>query len=238
MKDLRQIVLDTETTGLDSKSDRIVEIGCVEVINRKLTHVNYHQYINPEMAMPAGAFDIHGISDEYLADKPIFSSITSEFIEYVRGAELIIHNASFDIAFLDMELQRVDPGLGKMSDYCEITDSLATARELHPGQRNTLDALATRYSIDNSHRKLHGALLDSEILAEVYLLMTGGQSSLSLEQDVDLNSASNSQYSVDMTTLDLPVIKANPDEVEAHKVILNEIKEKAEEPALWAKFSN
>jgi len=238
MKDLRQIVLDTETTGLESKSDRIVEIGCVEVINRKLTHVNYHQYINPEMAMPMGAFEVHGISDEYLADKPIFSLIASEFIEYVRGAELIIHNASFDIAFLDMELQRVDPSLGKMSDYCEIIDSLATARELHPGQRNTLDALASRYSIDNSHRTLHGALLDSEILAEVYLLMTGGQSSLSLDQDIDLNASDgNSQFSVDMSKMNLPVIMPSEVEAEAHRIILDEIKMKSSEPALWSKYS-
>ena len=199
MNDLRQIVLDTETTGLNPASDRIVEIGCVELLNRRLTHVNYHQYINPQMAMPLGAYEVHGLDDEFLSDKPVFESIYSEFIQYVSGAQLIIHNASFDISFLDAELNRLDPSLGKMSDYCEVIDSLATARELHPGQRNDLDSLAKRYSIDNSHRKLHGALLDSEILADVYLLMTGGQSSLSLDMEVELGSkesGSNSDVSL------------------------------------------
>ena len=238
MNDLRQIVLDTETTGLNPGVDRIVEIGCVELVNRRLTHVNYHQYINPQMAMPLGAYEVHGLDDDFLADKPLFEGICAEFLEYVRGAQLVIHNASFDISFLDAELNRLDPSLGKMTNYCEIIDSLAKARELHPGQRNDLDSLAKRYNIDNSHRKLHGALLDSEILADVYLLMTGGQSSLSLDHEVRLSAQENdAQKRVNIENFNLPVVMADETELSAHQQILLEIEKNGAEPAMWAKFS-
>jgi len=239
MEVLRQIVLDTETTGLSPETDRIVEIGCVELINRRLSYVNYHQYLNPEMAMPLGAYEVHGLDDEFLSDKPLFADSVQAFLEYVRGSELIIHNASFDIGFLDAELKRVDPNLGVMADYCQVIDSLAVARELHPGQRNDLDSLAKRYTIDTSHRKLHGALLDSEILADVYLLMTGGQSALSLDEEVDLSAKqSDAALNLDVQQLNLPVIKANETELQSHSEILNEIEKTSAEPVIWAKYSS
>lgn len=238
MSDLRQIVLDTETTGLSPENDRIVEIGCVEMVNRRLTAVNFHEYINPQMAMPQGAFDVHGLGDEFLADKPLFSAVSASFLDYIKGSQLVIHNASFDIGFLDAELRRLDPDLGKISDYCEVIDSLAKARELHPGQRNDLDSLAKRYSIDNSHRTLHGALLDSEILAEVYLLMTGGQSALSLDEKTaaDSNLLSNANK-VDISKFILPVIKANDEELSAHNQMLLEIEKACDSSSLWQKIN-
>lgn len=233
MSDLRQVVLDTETTGLSPENDRVVEIGCVEVINRRLTSVNYHEYLNPQMPMPQGAFDVHGLSDEFLADKPLFSSVCSSFLDYIKGSQVIIHNASFDVGFLDAEMQRLDPSLGKFSDYCDVVDSLATARELHPGQRNDLDSLAKRYTIDNSHRTLHGALLDSEILAEVYLLMTGGQSALSLDEKVSTDSSGSKKVQIDMTGLHLPIIHADENELAAHKSMLTDIEKVSGGASLW-----
>lgn len=236
MNNLRQVVLDTETTGLSPNNDRIVEIGCVELVNRRLTYANYHQYINPEMAMPKGAFDVHGLSDDFLSDKILFADVCESFLEYVKGSQLIIHNAGFDIGFLDAELQRLDPGLGRMSDYCEVIDSLATARELHPGQRNDLDSLARRYTIDNSHRTLHGALLDSEILAEVYLLMSGGQSDLSL--DDEQSDSLGVKVRIDVSGLTLPVIRANEDELAAHQSMLVDIEKDSGAASVWSKLNN
>ncbi len=236
MSELRQVVLDTETTGLSPDNDRIVEIGCVELVNRRLTYTNYHQYINPQMAMPQGAFDVHGLSDEFLSDKPLFADICHSFLEYVKGSQLIIHNAGFDIGFLDAELHRLDPSLGKMADYCEVIDSLATARELHPGQRNDLDSLARRYTIDNSHRTLHGALLDSEILAEVYLLMTGGQSALSLDEDMSAKASEGKKIQIDISALDLPVIIANEQELSEHQKMLSDIEKASGGASLWSKL--
>ena len=233
MADLRQIVLDTETTGLNARDDRIVEIGGVELINRRLTQNNYHQYINPEMVMPQGAFDVHGLSDDFLADKPLFINIYRSFLDYVKDSQLIIHNAAFDVAFLNEEFQRVDPGLGKIEDYCEVIDSLATARELHPGQRNNLDALAKRYNVDNSHRTLHGALLDSEILAEVFLLMTGGQSALSLEETSRTNVAGEAQKSIDYSNFNIPVLEASEEEVAAHLLMLTDIEKTSGKASIW-----
>jgi len=178
---VRQVVLDTETTGLDARTERIIEIGCIEMVNRRITHRTFHEYINPMMVVGQGAIDVHGITNEFLSDKPLFADVVYPFLDFVRGAELVIHNASFDIGFLNMEMQNFDPALGKLEDYCTVVDSLAMAREIFPGQRNDLDTLAKRYGVDNSHRKLHGALLDSEILADVYLLMSGGQHDLELE---------------------------------------------------------
>jgi DNA polymerase-3 subunit epsilon len=178
---MRQIVLDTETTGLEpSEGHRIIEIGCVELINRKLTGNNYHRYLQPDREIDEGAIEVHGITNEMLADKPRFGDIADEFVEFIRGAELIIHNAPFDVGFLNHELKLVGNDHGRIADLCGVVDTLVMARRLHPGQKNNLDALCKRYDIDNSHRELHGALLDAEILADLYLSMTGGQTALSL----------------------------------------------------------
>ncbi len=176
---MRQIVLDTETTGLEtSLGHRIIEIGCVELVNRRLTGNHYHQYINPEREIDSGAQEVHGISSEFLADKPVFASIVDEFMAFIDGAELVIHNAPFDIGFINHELKLNGSKYRRVEEYCGVVDTLAMARQKHPGQRVTLDALCKRYAVDNSARTLHGALLDSEILADVYLLMTGGQTNL------------------------------------------------------------
>jgi DNA polymerase III subunit epsilon len=176
---MRRIVLDTETTGLDpAQGNRIIEIGCVEIVGRKLTGRHYHQYINPERDSEEGALAVHGITSEFLADKPLFAQIAESFLAFVDGAELIIHNAPFDIGFLDHELSRVHGTGFSIAAKCAITDTLVMAKERHPGQRNNLDALCKRYDVDNSQRELHGALLDAEILADLYLVMTGGQVSL------------------------------------------------------------
>ncbi len=177
----RQVILDTETTGLNARTgDRIIEIGCVELINRQLTGQSFHRYVNPQRAVEAGALKVHGITDEFLADKPLFVAIADEFLDYIRGAELVIHNAAFDVEFLDEELRRLNRGL--LNDYVgSVHDTLRQARELHPGRKNSLDALCERYQIDNRQRTLHGALLDATLLAEVYLSMTRGQDSLAIE---------------------------------------------------------
>lgn len=217
---MRQIVLDTETTGLEpSDGHRIIEIGCVELVNRKLTGNHYHQYIKPDREVDEGAIEVHGITNEFLADKPTFDEIAVQFLEYIDGAELVIHNAPFDVGFIDHELKLYDPSKGKTTDYCTVLDTLVLARQMHPGQRNSLDALCKRYAIDNSHRDLHGALLDSEILADVYLRMTGGQTNLTLGRQ---SAASNESGEVQIRKLSkdrpaLKVIKATNDELKAHQ---------------------
>lgn len=179
--DKRQIVMDTETTGIDPKQGhRIIEIGCVELINRRLTGRHYHQYICPDRRVDPEAVAVHGITDEFLIDKPRFAQVVDDFIDFVDGAELVIHNAPFDVGFLDAELSWLRPARPPISTRCGVLDTLKMAREMFPGQRASLDALCKRYGIDNSHRTLHGALLDSEILADVYLYMTGGQTDLNL----------------------------------------------------------
>lgn len=179
---MRQIILDTETTGLDpARGHRIIEIGCVELVNRRLTGKHYHQYLQPDREVEAGAFEVHGISDKFLEDKPRFSDVANEFMAFIKGAELIIHNAPFDVGFINAELSALGQNYGTVIDHCSVVDTLAMARQLHPGQKNNLDALCKRYSIDNSQRDLHGALLDAEILADVYLAMTGGQATLLLD---------------------------------------------------------
>ncbi len=235
---MRQIVLDTETTGLDPKSGhRIIEIGCVELVNRQLTGNHYHQYINPEREIDAGALAVHGISNEFLADKPLFSKVIDEFMQFVDGAELIIHNAPFDVGFLDHEMRLHNRKLGKLTDYCTIFDTLTYARKKHPGQKNSLDALCKRYDIDNSHRDLHGALLDAEILAIVYLAMTGGQSSLfgQDEQPTTMQRATSEQHVVKKTVaaeiIDLTVLPANEEELQAHQLRLEALQEKGQ--CLW-----
>ena len=183
MSQSRQIVLDTETTGLEVENHRIIEIGCVELRNRRRTDRHFHQYLNPEQDVEEGAYQVHGISRAELAGKPLFRDIARDLIEFLKGGEVIIHNAAFDEGFIDKELARIGPEWGRLRDHCTIMDSLALARELHPGQKNSLDALCVRYAVDNSTRDLHGALLDARILADVYLAMTGGQSSLLLEEE-------------------------------------------------------
>ena len=184
---MRYILLDTETTGLETSQDhRIIEIGCVELIDRHITDNSWHHYINPDREIDAGAFEVHGISNESLQDKPRFGDIAQDFLDYINGAELIIHNAPFDVGFLDHEFSKLDKGFRTISQFCTVLDTLVMARQKHPGQKNNLDALCRRYEIDNSQRSLHGALLDARILADVYLAMTGGQTALGLD-DSDLN---------------------------------------------------
>ena len=176
---MRQIILDTETTGLShEQGHRIIEIGCVEMVNRRLTGKNFHEYINPERDIDEGAQAVHGITRDFLENKPVFAQIAEDFMAFVNDSEIIIHNAAFDKGFINAELKRLNSVWKPLQDYCRITDTLALARQMHPGQRNSLDALCKRYSIDNSHREMHGALLDSHLLARVYLAMTGGQATL------------------------------------------------------------
>ena len=215
----RQLVLDTETTGLEpSQGHRIIEIGVVEMIDRRLTGNNFHIYLQPDREIDAGAIEVHGITNEFLADKPRFEDIAEELANYLRGAEVIIHNAPFDVGFIDAEYQRMENGL-TMESLCEVIDTLVMAREMHPGQRNSLDALCGRYDVDNKHRTKHGALLDSEILADVYLAMTGGQKSLGWEADDDKEGDSNTKgiRRVNREGLSLRVLKANADELAAHE---------------------
>ncbi len=234
---MRQIVLDTETTGLEvAQGHRIIEIGCVELVNRKLTGNHYHQYINPHRAIDQGALEVHGITSEFLADKPAFETISAAFIEFVQGAELIIHNAPFDLGFLDSELQRLSPSKGSVVDRCTVIDTLVMARSKHPGQRNSLDALCQRYEVDNSQRDLHGALLDAEILADVYLAITGGQTALQLSgSGNDQNGQSRMEPIVRLSDNRelLPVIKATRAELTAHEIQLEAIAAVSGGKVLW-----
>jgi DNA polymerase-3 subunit epsilon len=222
---MRQIVLDTETTGLETAhGHRIIEIGCVEMINRRLTGNNYHQYIQPEREIDEGALQVHGITQEFLADKPKFAAISDDLLAYLGNAELIIHNAPFDIGFLNCELQMVQGEHFNLMNQCEVLDTLAMARQKHPGVRNSLDALCKRYEVDNSSRELHGALLDSEILADVYLAMTGGQSSLSLDASEDVGRIGKSTIKrIDSDRPPLPVINPTADELAEHQQYLNKL---------------
>ena len=225
---MRQIVLDTETTGLEPKQGhRIIEIGCVEIVNRRLTENTYHQYIQPDREIDEGAYEVHGISNEFLADKPRFVDVVEDFIAFVNGAELIIHNAPFDIGFLDHELAMLDPVWGKMSDHCRITDSLVMARKKHPGQKNNLDALCKRYEVNNARRELHGALLDAELLAEVYLSMTGGQEALALSAEgrESQEGVVSPVRRIDSNRPPLSVIRATVEELEAHQERLGKLGE-------------
>ncbi len=188
---MRQIVLDTETTGLEvSQGHRIIEIGCIELVNRRVTGNHWHYYVNPDREIDSGAFEVHGINSEFLQDKQHFAELAGEFHKYVAGAELVIHNAPFDIGFLNHELSLLDPPMAALQESCSILDTLLLARQKHPGQKNNLDALCKRYGIDNSNRSLHGALLDARILADVYLAMTGGQTSFGLEAEQGTDTGS------------------------------------------------
>lgn len=228
---MRQIVLDTETTGLEpSQGHRIIEIGCVELVNRRHTRRNFHQYLQPDREIDEGAIEVHGITNEFLADKPRFSDIVEDFLTFIKGAELVIHNAPFDVGFINHELKRLDGGPGCLEDHCTVLDTLALARRLHPGQKNNLDALCRRYDIDNSNRELHGALLDAEILADVYLTMTGGQTSLSLEGQEAERTGSGAQAirRLDPGRPRLAVVRATAEELEAHRRYLESIAADAE----------
>jgi DNA polymerase-3 subunit epsilon len=234
---MRQVVLDTETTGLQpEQGHRIIELGCVELVNRRLTGRTFHQYLNPEREIDPGAIEVHGLSAEFLADKPLFADVAKDFVEFVEGAELIIHNAPFDVGFLDHELRRLRPSWRQIADFCPVLDTLVLAREMHPGQRNSLDALCKRYEVDNSARELHGALLDARILADVYLAMTGGQADLSLDAGVSSSpGASRIERRVDRAGLDLVVIPASPAELAAHEAALDRIEAVAGE-TVWRRL--
>lgn len=231
----RQVVLDTETTGLNpQEGHRIIEIGCVELLNRRLTGKRFHAYINPDRIIDDGAIEVHGITNEFLQDKPQFADVAEDFIAFIRDAELIIHNAPFDVGFINHEFALLNNNTGTVTDYSQVFDTLSYARKKHPGQRNSLDALCKRYGIDNSHRDLHGALLDAEILADVFLLMTGGQSSL-LDEGAAAMGAAGSQQTIVRLSAERPalaVIRCNADELQAHLQRLEAI-EKASGTCLW-----
>ena len=232
---MRQIVLDTETTGLEpSEGHNIIEIGCVEMFNRRVTGKTYHQYIKPERDVDEEAVQVHGITNDFLEDKPKFSEVMDEFIEFVRGAELIIHNAPFDIGFLDTELERNNYP-ERMENFCLVTDSLKMARKKHPGQKNNLDALCSRYGIINSHRELHGALLDSEILADVYLALTGGQTNLSLNADSDDGNDGGSSIRRLTGADDLPIVELMEEDLQAHTAFLEMLDKKSGGECVWNK---
>ena len=242
--DKRQIVLDTETTGLEvNQGHRIIEIGCVEMVNRRITGRHYHQYIHPQRDIDAGAMEVHGITLEFLAGKPTFEEVATEFAQFVEGAELLIHNAPFDVGFIDAELDRLDSDIPPLAELCSVLDTLQMARHKHPGQRNNLDALCQRYEIDNTSRTLHGALLDAEILAEVYLAMTGGQASLGLGADgSDASGSGIGDPDVAIRRLPadrspLTVLRASSAELERHEAKLQELDQSAGE-ALWRKSAN
>ncbi|AQT59559.1 DNA polymerase III subunit epsilon [Cellvibrio mixtus] len=234
---MRQIVLDTETTGLEtSQGHRIIEIGCVELFNRRLTGRHYHQYIKPEREIDAGAQAVHGISNAMLEDKPVFARIADEFLNFIGDAELVIHNAAFDIGFINYELNLLRPGFGSITDRCHVVDTLLMARAKHPGQKNNLDALCKRYGVDNSQRELHGALLDAEILADVYLLMTGGQTALSLGGNQSKEEGGDDQNQIRRLPSGrkpLPVIAASSDELELHQQKLAAIAKASGDNCVW-----
>jgi DNA polymerase-3 subunit epsilon len=232
---MRQIILDTETTGLEpAEGHRIIEIGCVELVNRRYTRRHFHHYINPERDVERGALEVHGLDNDFLAKQPRFDEIAPQFLEFVRDAELVIHNAEFDIAFLDAELERLGGAHGTIRDCCSVLDTLSMARQMHPGQRNSLDALAKRYDVDNSKRELHGALLDAQILAEIYLAMTGGQVSLSLDAGTAVEHGdARSWVAVERDGLTLCVVTASDEERAAHDAMLERMREHRGGPVLW-----
>ncbi len=225
---MRQVVLDTETTGLEiAEGHRIIEIGAVELVDRRVSGRHFQHYINPQREIEDGALQVHGITREFLSDKPLFGEVLEDLLAFIDGAELIIHNAEFDLAFLDMEMAALDPPGAPLAETCAVVDTLEIARELHPGQRNSLDALCRRYEIDNSHRTLHGALLDAEILADVYLAMTGGQTDLGLGFESLQNGGGIADAAGKSFEGSLVVLRAAASDRAAHERRLREIKEKA-----------
>jgi DNA polymerase-3 subunit epsilon len=222
---MRQIVLDTETTGLEvTQGHRVIEIGCIELKDRRPTGRTFHRYLCPEREVEPGALAVHGITNEFLSGQPRFAEVAEEFLEFVRDAELVIHNAAFDVGFLDAELARVGGAAQRIVEACQVLDTLALARQLHPGQRNSLDALCRRYGVDNSRRDLHGALLDAQLLSEVYLAMTGGQGALTLEADeAGAVAGGPAAARVERGSLRIAVIRATPAELEAHERALDAV---------------
>ncbi|MHB8741547.1 MAG: DNA polymerase III subunit epsilon [Sulfuricaulis sp.] len=242
---MRQVILDTETTGLEpAEGHRIIEIGCVELINRRASTTRYQQYVNPGREIDAGAMEVHGITDEMLVDKPNFVDIAEDLLEFIQGAELIIHNAPFDIGFLNNELSLMVKGKSprRIEDFCTVVDTLKLARTMHPGQKNDLDSLCKRYNVDNSQRTLHGALLDAEILADVYLAMTGGQTGLFEDSHSPMKAISNTTVTPsDIRRLDpsrpkLLVISATAEELSAHQAWLDELDKKSGGKCVWKKL--
>lgn len=239
---MRQVVLDTETTGLDtSQGHRIIEIGCLELVNRRKTGRTFHHYIQPDREVDAGAMEVHGITNEFLQDKPRFADLVDEFLEFIRGADLVIHNAPFDVGFIDYEFQLLERDMPTVADVCSVTDTLVMARGMYPGQRNSLDALCRRHDIDNSHRELHGALLDAEILADVYLAMTGGQTALSLGgEDEDERSGNGPavrgprRLAADRPRL--RVVQPTTGEEEAHQAWLERLDKAAGGSCVWRRL--
>jgi DNA polymerase-3 subunit epsilon len=235
---MRQIVLDTETTGLEpERGHRIIEIGGVELVNRRFTGNDFHRYFNPGRDIDAAALEVHGLTAEFLSDKPKFEDIAAELLDYLAGAELIIHNAAFDVAFLNHELDRCKRQ--PLTDCCAgVLDSLRMAKDLHPGKRNGLDALCERYQIDNSARTLHSALLDARLLAEVYLCMTRGQESLMMEVEVPASAAAVAEAAAALGALDLVIVRATDDELAQHVALLEEIQRASKGACLWRKLEN
>lgn len=234
---MRQIVLDTETTGLDAaRGHRLIELGCVELLSRRPSGSHFHRYLNPERDIDAGAQAVHGISIEFLADKPRFADVVVEFLDYVRGAELIIHNAAFDVGFIDAELARLGPEFGRLRDHATILDTLALAREMYPGQRNSLDALCKRLDIDNSHRELHGALLDAEILADVYLALTAGQGALDFANDAETPQTQVATLQVSAERPTVRVVLADAAELAAHDSRLAAIDKASKGACVWRRL--
>ncbi|HEB57806.1 MAG TPA: DNA polymerase III subunit epsilon [Gammaproteobacteria bacterium] len=237
---MRQVVLDTETTGLEpSQGHRIIEIGCVELINRRVTDNRYHQYINPEREVDEGAVQVHGLTNEFLADKPLFADIAEDFLRFIKGAELIIHNAPFDVGFIEHEFRLLRGKGWSLDGHCNVLDTLAMARRMHPGQKNNLDALCRRYEVDNAHRELHGALLDAEILADVYLLMTGGQARLSLEGEGSGDAGMPRVSEIRRLPAErspLPVIAPSEAELAAHAEMLARVAKAHGGPGVWQRL--
>ncbi|MEX0729746.1 MAG: DNA polymerase III subunit epsilon [Aquisalimonadaceae bacterium] len=235
---MRQIVLDTETTGLEvSQGHRIIEIGAVEILHRRKTGRTFHQYLQPDREVDPGAFEVHGISDEFLRDKPRFRDVADDFLAFIQGAELIIHNAPFDVGFIDSEFRLLEQDISPVNQLCGVVDTLAMARSMHPGQRNSLDALCKRYDIDNAQRDLHGALLDAEILCDVFLAMTGGQAALSLDSGDNAagseGAARRAPRSVSPDRPRLRVVQATTLEHEAHEVWLKRLDEAVDGQCVW-----
>ena len=234
---MRQIILDTETTGLEpEQGHRIIEIGCIEVVNRRRSGRVFHRYLCPDRAIDPGALQVHGLTAEFLAGQPRFAEIAAELLEFLRGAELIIHNAPFDVAFLDAEFSRLPAPPGRVADHCIVLDTLQMARQMHPGQRNGLDALCKRYSVDNSHRDLHGALLDADLLLEVYLAMTGGQGALTLDDRATSTQAESSVSRATRPEGVLVVLRATADELAAHELMLQLLDKKSGGKTAWRKL--
>ncbi|MGA9856180.1 MAG: DNA polymerase III subunit epsilon [Gammaproteobacteria bacterium] len=233
---MRQIVLDTETTGLDpAEGHRIIEIGCIELLDRRVTSHRFHEYVNPGREVEPGALEIHNISNEFLASKPTFADIAASFLKYIEGAQLVIHNAAFDVMFINNELHILGDASADITQSCDVLDTLELARRLHPGQKNSLDALCKRYNVDNAAREFHGALLDAQILADVYLAMTGGQAALLLDASTDMSGTTRKteRKQVQRDGLQLRVLRASQEERDAHRLKLKAMAESNGGLCLW-----